>query len=451
MNNINLIKTLKKNFLQKIALSKYINQSIIFSLRLLEESDRKKEELQKRQLNELFIYLVILFGIIILILCGYNVYKKCVKNSATREVNLEYEYYNNIFHNSISAASQDERNVYSLNGKVFNKYKVSELESYNDPNNNNNSFDYNHEERMEKIRKKYGNKMLIKILINQQIENVIYNKKLGLEYGDKCTICFNNFIDNLEIYRTPCEHIFHKDCFNKYLKKINKKNKLTCPNCNQNLLLNKKFFKLRKEIRNNELNKIKVKKDIFDYNKNFETEKKQIMEVSTGDNNKNVEIVNVNINNNMNNNETVMNNKNIDTIFILKKKKIGINRNKIIKHAATVDNNKKRNIYNPNENIELNKIKKDKKEEEEMYIPNIDENDVEIFKESINKLNNGNTKNTESNLININIKDKKKKINHGKIKFSDFENEMNNNQIDSQEYNSNRELFGNKIILNKVD
>ena len=445
MNKINIIK---KNFLRNLSLSKYINQKILFTLRFLQDSNKQKEELQKRQLNELLMYLIILFGAIILILIGYQVFKKCAKKRAEREIILEYEYYNNYL-DSISAASQDERNVYSLNGKAMNKYKVSELESYNDQNNN--SFDYNHEERMEKIRKKYGNKMLIKILINQQIENVIYNKKLGLEYGDKCTICFNNFIDNLEIYRTPCEHIFHKDCFNKYLKKINKKNKLTCPNCNQNLLLNKKFFKLRKEIRNNELNKIKVKKDIFDYNKNFETEKKQIMEVSTGDNNKNVEIVNVNINNNMNNNETVMNNKNIDTIFILKKKKIGINRNKIIKHAATVDNNKKRNIYNPNENIELNKIKKDKKEEEEMYIPNIDENDVEIFKESINQLNNGNTKNTESNLININIKDKKKKINHGKIKFSDIENEMNNNQIDSPDFNSNRELFGNKIIFNKVD
>ena len=67
---------------------------------------------------------------------------------------------------------------------------------------------------------------------------------MGLEYGDNCTICVNNFIDNMEIYRTPCEHIFHKDCFNKYLKKINKKNKLICPNCNQNLLINKKFLKL---------------------------------------------------------------------------------------------------------------------------------------------------------------------------------------------------------------
>ena len=268
MNKINIIK---KNFLRNISISQYINQRILFTLRFLQDSNKQKEELQKRQLNELLMYLIILFGAIILILIGYQVFKKCAKKRAEREIILEYEYYNNYL-DSISAASQDERNVYSLNGKAMNKYKVSELESYNDQNNN--SFDYNHEERMEKIRKKYGNKMLIKILINQQIENVIYNKKLGLEYGDKCTICFNNFIDNLEIYRTPCEHIFHKDCFNKYLKKINKKNKLTCPNCNQNLLLNKKFFKLRKEIRNNEVNKIKVKKDIFDYNKNFETEKK---------------------------------------------------------------------------------------------------------------------------------------------------------------------------------
>ena len=448
MNNINLIKTLKKNFLQKIALSKYINQSIIFSLRLLEESDRKKEELQKRQLNELFIYLVILFGIIILILCGYNVYKKCVKNNATREVNLEYEYYNNIFHNSISAASQDERNVYSLNGKVFNKYKVSELESYNDPNQNNNSFDYNHEERMEKIRKKYGNKMLIKILINQQIENVIYDKNLGYEYGDKCTICFNNFIDNLEIYRTPCEHIFHKDCFNKYLKKINKKSKITCPNCNQNLLLNKKFFKLRKEIKICEVkNKFTDKKNIFNFNNNFETEKKQIMDVSTGDNNKNGEIVTVK---NNADHDTIAN-KNVDTIFVLKKRKIESNRNKIFKHAATVDHNKKIYIYNPNPSIQFNKIKNDKKEEEEMYIPNIDENDVEILKETINNLNKGNNKKNDPNLLNINLKDKKKKVHHGKIKFSDMENEMNNNQINSQDFNSNRELSENKMIFSNAD
>ena len=246
MNKINIIK---KNFLRNLSLSQYINQRILFTLRFLQDPNKQKEELQKRQLNELLMYLIILFGAIILILIGYQVFKKCAKKRAEREIILEYEYYNNYL-DSISAASQDERNFYSLNGKVFNKYKVSELESYNDPNNNNNnSFDYNHEERMEKIRKKYGNKMLIKILINQQIENVIYDKNLGYEYGDKCTICFNNFIDNLEIYRTHCEHIFHKDCFNKYLKTINKKSKITCPNCNQNLLLNKKFFKLRKEIK----------------------------------------------------------------------------------------------------------------------------------------------------------------------------------------------------------
>ena len=187
MNKINIIK---KNFLRNLSLSKYINQKILFTLRFLQDSNKQKEELQKRQLNELLMYLIILFGAIILILIGYQVFKKCAKKRAEREIILEYEYYNNYL-DSISAASQDERNVYSLNGKAMNKYKVSELESYNDQNNN--SFDYNHEERMEKIRKKYGNKMLIKILINQQIDNVIYNKKLGLEYGDKCTICFNNW------------------------------------------------------------------------------------------------------------------------------------------------------------------------------------------------------------------------------------------------------------------
>ena len=442
MNKINIIK---KNFLRNLSLSKYINQKILFTLRFLQDSNKQKEELQKRQLNELLMYLIILFGAIILILIGYQVFKKCAKKRAEREIILEYEYYNNYL-DSISAASQDERNVYSLNGKAMNKYKVSELESYNDQNNN--SFDYNHEERMEKIRKKYGNKMLIKILINQQIENVIYNKKLGLEYGDKCTICFNNFIDNLEIYRTPCEHIFHKDCFNKYLKTINKKSKITCPNCNQNLLLNKKFFKLRKEIKICEVkNKFTDKKNIFNFNNNFETEKKQIMDVSTGDNNKNGEIVTVK---NNAEHDTIAN-KNVDTIFVLKKRKIESNRNKIFKHAATVDHNKKIDIYNPNPSIQFNKIKNDKKEEEEMYIPNIDENDVEILKETINNLNKGNNKKNDPNLLNINLKDKKKKVHHGKIKFSDMENEMNNNQINSQDFNSNRELSENKMIFSNAD
>ena len=221
---------------------------------------------------------------------------------------------------------------------------------------------------------------------------------------------------------------------------------MTCPNCNQNLLLNKKFFKLRKEIKICEV-KYTDKKNIFNFNNNFETEKKQIMDVSTGDNNKNGEIVTVK---NNADHDTIAN-KNVDTIFVLKKRKIESNRNKIFKHAATVDHNKKIDIYNPNPSIQFNKIKNDKKEEEEMYIPNIDENDVEILKETINNLNKGNNKKNDPNLLNINLKDKKKKVHHGKIKFSDMENEMNNNQINSQDFNSNRELSENKMIFSNAD
>ena len=70
-------------------------------------------------------------------------------------------------------------------------------------------------------------------------------RKLEENYGDKCTICMDEFQVGLNIYRTPCEHIFHTNCFDKYLKGINKKDKLICPNCNQNLLINKKYMKLR--------------------------------------------------------------------------------------------------------------------------------------------------------------------------------------------------------------
>jgi len=459
-NNINLIKCLINKILQIITISNYIHQKTFYNLRYLEQtqvqSDQKRKENQKRQLNELFIYLSILIGLIIIILGGYNIYKRYVEKQALREINRENDNYN--IQHSISAASQEERNVYSFNAKVYNnKYKASEIESYNE---HNNSFDFNHEERMEKIRRKYGNKMLIKILIKQQIDNVIYDKNLGLEYGDNCTICVNNFIDNMEIYRTPCEHIFHKDCFNKYLKKINNKNKLTCPNCNQNLLINKKFLKLRHEAENVKIKKIKIKynkdnkntdiENVLNIN-NVETDKKQILDnenFSTSNADKNIK------NNNNEENETIPKKDNQDTIFIVKKRRIDIPQN--LKKAVTTDK-KYFNIYKPNENIEINKIKKNKKEEDEIYIYNNDDddNDIEIIKENIdinplNSIDVGNNKKNDNNILNLNVRDKKKKLSLGKIKFSDAENEGNNNKITSKEFNSKRQFVNNKLTFSDV-
>ena len=449
-----------KNFIYKLlTLTNNLNIKKSFVSRYLQDSSEnslQKEENQKKQITELLIYLTILFSIIIVILVGYSLYKKYLEKKALREILRENANYENI-QNSISAASQDERNIYSFNYKIYdknNKYIGSELESNNAVNN---SFDYNHEERLEKIRKKYGNKMIIKILIKQYIEKVIYNKNLGLEYGDNCTICVNNFLENIEIYRTHCEHIFHKECLNKYLKKVSKKNKLTCPNCNQNLLINKKFLKHRNE---NEKIKIKNKKinikiqnlnininqiqnnvDNFD---NIETDKKRIIDIdevlTTVKNNADDNII-------KNTNDSIDNNKN-EIIIIKKRKKEFIPKSRK-KHSMTIENkNNDINIYYPNENII--KSNKTKNNEDILYIYNSDKISEKSYKDSAKSFDNNNEEKIDLDIINSkSVKDiKKKKATIEKIKFSDIENDFIDNNKNLSELNSNRKLVDKKQFTN---
>ena len=449
-----------KNFIYKLlTLTNNLNIKKSFVSRYLQDSSEnslQKEENQKKQITELLIYLTILFSIIIVILVGYSLYKKYLEKKALREILRENANYENI-QNSISAASQDERNIYSFNYKIYdknNKYIGSELESNNAVNN---SFDYNHEERLEKIRKKYGNKMIIKILIKQYIEKVIYNKNLGLEYGDNCTICVNNFLENIEIYRTHCEHIFHKECLNKYLKKVSKKNKLTCPNCNQNLLINKKFLKHRNE---NEKIKIKNKKinikiqnlnininqiqnnvDNFD---NIETDKKRIIDINevltTVKNNADDNII-------KNTNDSIDNNKN-EIIIIKKRKKEFIPKSRK-KHSMTIENkNNDINVYYPNENII--KSNKTKNNEDILYIYNSDKISEKSYKDSAKSFDNNNEEKIDLDIINSkSVKDiKKKKATIEKIKFSDIENDFIDNNKNLSELNSNRKLVDKKQFTN---
>ena len=449
-----------KNFIYKLlTLTNNLNIKKSFVSRYLQDSSEnslQNEENQKKQITELLIYLTILFSIIIVILLGYSLYKKYLEKKALREILRENANYENI-QNSISAASQDERNIYSFNYKIYdknNKYIGSELESNNAVNN---SFDYNHEERLEKIRKKYGNKMIIKILIKQYIEKVIYNKNLGLEYGDNCTICVNNFLENIEIYRTHCEHIFHKECLNKYLKKVSKKNKLTCPNCNQNLLINKKFLKHRNE---NEKIKIKNKKinikiqnlnininqiqnndDNFD---NIETDKKRIIDIdevlTTAKNNADDNII-------KNTNDSIDNNKN-EIIIIKKRKKEFIPKSRK-KHSMTIENkNNDINIYYPNENII--KSNKTKNNEDILYIYNSDKISEKSYKDSAKSFDNNNEEKIDLDIINSkSVKDiKKKKATIEKIKFSDIENDFIDNNKNLSELNSNRKLVDKKQFTN---
>ena len=446
MENVIFLKTLKKNMLQIITTTHHIYQESSYILRLLDpnnqqqppgKNDQLLKDNKKKRLNDFLYYLAGFIGLIILIIVGYYLIKKYIEKQALVEINREIENLDNL--NSISAASQEERNVYSLNNKVFIKYNASAVENGNDQNN---SFDFNHEERMEKIRKKYGNKMIIKILLKQQIEIVIYDKNMGLEYGDNCTICVNNFIDNMEIYRTPCEHIFHKDCFNKYLKKINKKNKLICPNCNQNLLINKKFLKLRQEAEKIKVKHNKDKGNPLNIN-HLETEQKQIFSdnISTIEADKNINKI---INNVMDDENTIPKKNTIEPVFIVKKRKNEIPQ--IVKKLAQKDKINL-NIYNPNGNNEIRK-----KESDEIYINDMNNDNIDNKKENLEinivKIDIENKKRYE---INSNLNNKKKKEVNNRIIFSEFENRFINTRLISKDnISSSRVLDENKITNNNT-
>ena len=430
---------------------------ISFNLRLLEaqtSNEEQKEEKQKKQLKELFIYLGVFICIIVIILGGYALYKKYLEKKVINELRRENQNYLN-FQNSISAPSHNERRLYSFNVKLYNKYQGSEAESSNKEDAKNYSFDYNHEERIEKIRKKYGNKMIINIIIKQQIENIIYNKNLGQEYGDNCTICVNNFRDNMEIYRTPCEHIFHKDCFSKYLKNINKKNKLTCPNCNQNLLINKKFLKLRHEKDTLKIKKIDFKEKIGNNNRNDNSDNEKLNIYNNNDNNNFKNII-IEDNNTMINKENIIvikkRNKENDIDDIYDNYTTVKNKNRNIYNKNTIEPtmiNRNTNIYKPASNLEFEKKFKEQKKEEPIYIE-INNNDREISK---------NSDNVEfTNIMNLNINDNKKKFNKDKIKFYEYDNnnianiENNHNQRggdSNSDFIYNKNNFEHLIITKK--
>ena len=237
---------LKNNFFLNKNVSLNITLSLISQMyRILEEdtssnSDNQTsaEENKKRQLRELYIYIAVLAGIIIIILVGYALYRKCVERKALQQLELEYQamIYNIINNNSEFSSSFENSHPKSYNGNP--EIPENEMRSeYSESD--------NHEERIESLRKKYGNRVLIKCLLKKQIETIEYTKKLEENFGDKCTICMDGFKIGINIYKTPCEHIFHFKCFDKYLNGINKEDKLVCPNCNQNLLINKKYIKLR--------------------------------------------------------------------------------------------------------------------------------------------------------------------------------------------------------------
>ena len=352
------------------------------------------DNFQKQQLRDLYIYIGILIGLILIILGGYALYRKCVEKKATEEIEREYQILmNNLFNSYTSriSSSQSDRRPQSCN--VINQNNIPSIN--NDLSSN--RVDLTHEERMENIRKRFGNSILIKCLLKKQIEQISYNKNFCEEFGDICTICMDNFVQNILISKTPCEHIFHKNCFDRYLKGIKKKDKLICPNCNQNLLVNKKFLKLRA----NKNDKIELNKKVI--------HKKEDKEMSIFSNNNN----NNNHKNSMDTNKNdEFSDDNNEIIFIVKKKRKNNNNIKIT-NVKEINNN---NIFDPLQiNIKENETNSEKEKSKSISFEDNKEKEKE------------NEKGKEVNIINIEDDKNKirKKIYLNKLEVKDI-NLLNN-------------------------
>ena len=333
--------------------TRQITKNIIYILRRLQNANllnnnqtlsNNKE--QNKELRDLYIYIAILVFIIISILGGYALYRKCVEKKALQEIEREYQIMmmNLLNNNSSISSSQEDKRPHSYNN--INPARFQSFDELDNPNAYN-SLEQNQEERIENIRKKFGNKLVIKCLLKKYIEEIKYTKNLAEEFGDICTICMENFVENVLISKTSCEHIFHKICFDTYLKEIEKKDKLLCPNCNQNLLINKKFLKLRAKNRKNEMKKILNKKERKESELNLENDIKNRMSVAT---NKNEDNICSNANN---------------EIIYLKKKDKKENKINVLKN----DNN----IYNP---LQIRvKNSSESKNDKETILPYNDKNE----------------------------------------------------------------------------
>ena len=75
-------------------------------------------------------------------------------------------------------------------------------------------------------------------------------KKEYEKYGNNCTICLEEFkIDKDQVSVTPCHHVFHYKCLSNYMKKSI--TNTHCPNCNGDLLVERKTKTIQIERKNN--------------------------------------------------------------------------------------------------------------------------------------------------------------------------------------------------------
>ena len=189
---------------------------------------------------KVYIFIGIVAIIILILILSVILYRSRLKKKIFEEIEKLYQEQKN--NNDISQLP--ELHILRLKKEALNNTSRNFILNYNKKDFN--SFLLKSEEKMETIRKKYGNELCISYLFaKNKIINNKYSSQLKQRFDDICTICLENFCLNIDICITPCEHIFHKKCLMKYLKSIKNKDKLKCPNCNQNLLINKIYLSIK--------------------------------------------------------------------------------------------------------------------------------------------------------------------------------------------------------------
>ena len=168
------------------------------------------------------------------------------------------------------------------------------------------------EEKKEKIIQK------VELFLKEELKPQIFTDKLNIHGCDSCSICCDTFIKGTsQVSITPCSHIFHHECLEKWIKE-----KITnphCPNCMQSFLEyidNPMKIKIKKKVGfiNNNLDE---NKNVSDKNGNiYEDEVKEEIGVNSHDDippSEQMRINNLNnLTNQKENNEDIKSDKEID-------------------------------------------------------------------------------------------------------------------------------------------
>ena len=156
---------------------------------------------------------------------------------------------------------------------------------------------------MEEEKKKNEKKELTEKFLKNELTSQIFNDTINLNDCDMCTICCDKFIiGESQVSVTPCSHVFHHECIEKWVKE--KMTNPHCPNCKFSFL---EYMENKDETKDDKKETLTINKSLkmdgTGHDKNQKSQEdnfplsEQIRINSLNHNNENINNLNININN----------------------------------------------------------------------------------------------------------------------------------------------------------